>query len=256
MLGRLSFVVLNLILTNPVYAEKERIIEYSLDGKTFEGFSVEAPIAKPKGAVLIIHDWMGLTEKTKVKARKVAALGYSVLAIDVFGKGVRPKNPDEAKANSAAYYADRKMFRARVTAGLDQITQLYKVPVQKVAAIGYCFGGTGVLELARTGAKVAGVVSFHGGLDSTNVGDGKRIRTKVLALQGANDPYVPAEHLRDFEEEMKMGNLDWQLVKYGGAVHSFTDPTAGNDSSKGAAYDEKADNRSWEEMKRFFSEIF
>jgi len=127
---------------------------------------------------------------------------------------------------------------------------------KKVAAIGYCFGGTTVIELARSGANISGVVSFHGGLDSPKPEDGKNIKCKVLALHGADDPNVTAKDLAAFEEEMRKSKVDWQLIKYGGAVHAFTQKDAGNDNSKGAAYNELADKRSWEAMEQFFTEIF
>ena len=117
-------------------------------------------------------------------------------------------------------------------------------------------GGTAVLELARSGADLAGVVSFHGGLGSPTPGDARNIKAKVLALHGADDPFVPAAEVAAFEEEMRQGGVDWQLVAYGGAVHAFTDWKVGNDSSKGAAYNERADRRSWEAMKQFFAELF
>src|SRR6185503_1153293 len=127
---------------------------------------------------------------------------------------------------------------------------------RRIAAIGYCFGGTTVLELARSGADVAGVVSFHGGLSAPNPGDAEKIRCKVLAQHGADDPFVPPKEVEGFEQEMREAGADWQLIAYGGAVHSFTDWGAGSDNSKGAAYNEKADHRSWEAMKQFFNELF
>jgi dienelactone hydrolase len=130
------------------------------------------------------------------------------------------------------------------------------VDSKRVAAIGYCFGGTTVIELARSGADITGVVSFHGGLDSPTPADGKNIKCKVLACHGADDPFEKPADLAAFESEMRDAKVDWQLIQYGGAVHSFTQPMAGNDNSKGAAYNEKADKRSWETMKQFLAEIF
>lgn len=150
------------------------------------------------------------------------------------------------------------LYRARLTAGLDFLKADERTDAAKAAAIGYCFGGTGVLELARSGAEIAGVVSFHGGLDGAEgmtAGEGK-IPAKVLVLHGAVDPYVPAEQVAAFEKEMTDAKADWQLVAYGGAVHSFTHKEAGDDPSRGAAYHEAADRRSWEAMKVFFGELF
>jgi dienelactone hydrolase len=127
---------------------------------------------------------------------------------------------------------------------------------RKIAAIGYCFGGTTALELARNGAELAGVVTFHGALGSPTPADAVNIKCRVLALHGADDPFVPAAEVAGFEEEMRKAKVDWQLVAYGGAVHSFTDWNAGDDNSKEAAYNEKADRRSWQAMKDFFKELF
>ena len=147
-------------------------------------------------------------------------------------------------------------MRARVAAALATLKAQPGVAPDKVAAIGYCFGGTTVLELARSGANVAGVVSFHGGLDTPAPQDAKNIHAKVLALHGADDPYVPADQVAAFENEMRQGGVDWQLVAYGGAVHGFTNPANGSDNSKGAAYNAVADARSWAAMQQFFGELF
>ena len=147
-------------------------------------------------------------------------------------------------------------MRARVASGLDVLKNHKLTDTKRIAAIGYCFGGTTVLELARSGADIAGVASFHGGLDTPSPEDAKQIKAKVLALHGGDDPFVTSEHVAAFEDEMKKGGVDWQVNVYGGAVHSFTIPEAGNDPSKGAAYNERADKRSWEAMTNFFAEIF
>ncbi|MEN9826723.1 MAG: hypothetical protein RI953_2468 [Pseudomonadota bacterium] len=230
---------------------KGRAVPYSLDKMEFEGYLVEGG---KKGNVLVVHDWMGLTDKTRAKADAVAALGYTVFAVDVFGKNVRPKTPDEARANSGQYYKDRGLLRERLKAGLAQLVKI--APNKNTGAIGYCFGGTSVVELARSGADLRAVVSFHGGLDSPTPADGKNIKARVLALHGADDPFVSAANLTAFEDEMRANKIDWQLVKYGGAVHSFTDPTAGNDNTKGAAYNAAVDQRSWQAMTNFLEESF
>jgi dienelactone hydrolase len=230
-------------------------IEYKSGDMTFEGY-----VARPKGpssqkfpGVLVIHNWLGLSEETKSKARAVAEMGYVAFAVDVFGKGVRPAQADAAK-NTAAYYSDRKMFRERLALGLEQLKKQRGVNTSKLGAIGYCFGGTGALELARSGADIRAAVSFHGGLDSPTPGDAKNIKASVLALHGADDPYVPDEKVAAFEKEMREAKVDWQLIKYSGAVHSFTEKAAGDDNSKGAAYNEKADRRSFQAMRDLFSE--
>jgi dienelactone hydrolase len=206
--------------------------------------------------VLIVHQWMGLGKYEEKRADMLAKLGYNVLAVDIYGSGVRPKDAKEAGTLAAKYKSDRELLRRRVNAGLDRLKKDDMTDPKRIAAIGYCFGGTAVIELARSGADIAGVVSFHGGLDSPRWEDGKQIKCKVLALHGADDPTVSAKDLSAFENEMKRCNVDWELIQYGGAVHGFTMWDAGNDNSKGVAYNEEADKRSWEEMKLFFAEIF
>ena len=232
-------------------------VEYKQGDATLEGFvAYDDAIQGKRPAVLVVHQWMGLTDYEKHRAEMLAQLGYVAFCADIYGKGVRPQNTAEAGAQAGKYKSDRQLLRARVNAGLEALRQQPLVDSKRIAAIGYCFGGTTVLELARSGADVAGVVSFHGGLDAPNPDDGKNIKCKVLVCHGADDPFSSPQDIAALENEMRKGGVDWQLIKYGGAVHSFTQPMAGNDNSKGAAYNEKADKRSWEEMKRFFAEIF
>jgi dienelactone hydrolase len=183
-------------------------------------------------------------------------MGYVAFAADIYGKGKRAKDAAEAGKLAGVYWSDRKLLRARANAGLDILMKHQFTDPKRVAAIGYCFGGSTVLELARSGADIAGVVSFHGGLDTPDPNDAKNIKAKVLVLTGADDPNVPPSQVLAFAEEMRKARVDWQLVMYGGAVHSFTNPASGNDPSKGVAYNEKADRRSWQAMKDFFAEIF
>jgi dienelactone hydrolase len=145
-------------------------------------------------------------------------------------------------------------MRCCVRAGLDVLRSDPRCDPKRVAAIGHCFGGTCVLELARSSAELAGVVSFHGGLDTPTPADAKNIKCKVLVLHGGDDPHVPRKDVDAFKDEMRAGGVDWQLIIYGGAVHAFTNPAAGNDKAKSAAYNADADRRSWEAMKAFFAE--
>lgn len=234
-------------------AVKTKTVEYKKGKDTFEGVLVYPDNVKGKvPGILMIHNWMGVSDETKKQATRLAELGYAVFAADIYGKGVRPKNAEEAGKLATTYRGgDRKLFRERLQLGLETLRGQKEVDTSKVLAVGYCFGGTGVIELARAGADVKGVVSFHGGLDSPAPLDGKNIKTKVLALHGADDPYVKAEDLAAFEAEMRENKVDWELVKYGNAVHSFTEVGAGNDNSKGAAYNAAADARSFEAFKSF-----
>lgn len=238
-------------------ALQTKTVEYQQGDTTLAGVLVYDDAVKTKRpGVLIVHQWMGITDYEKKRAESLAQLGYVAFCADIYGKGIRPGNTQEAGATAGKYKSNRALLRQRVAAGLEVLKQNQLVDGGKVAAIGYCFGGTTVLELARNGSQLAGVVSFHGGLDSPAPADGKNIQCKVLACHGADDPFVSAKDLAAFESEMRDAKVDWQLISYGGAVHSFTQPMAGNDNSKGAAYNERADKRSWEAMKQFLAEAF
>lgn len=227
----------------------KKAYEYNLAGKKYEGYiAYDDALKGPLPGVLVAHNWMGVTEETQSKVERLASLGYVAFAVDIYGKGVRPKNVEEASALATGFKKDRIPLRNRMHQGLKVLREQKNVDKNKLAVTGYCFGGTAALELARAGADVKAIVSFHGGLDSPKPADGAKIKGRVLALHGADDPYVPAAELAAFEEEMRKNKVDWQLVKYGGAVHSFTEKGAGADNSKGAAYNASADARSWEAM--------
>jgi dienelactone hydrolase len=241
--------------TSSFAAIKTQTVEYKQGDTVLEGYLAydDASTAKRPG-VAIVHDWTGLGDFVKKRAEQIAKLGYVALALDIYGKGVRAKNPEEAGKLAKKYKSDRALMRARATAGLDYLKSNPLVDPSKLAAMGYCFGGTTVLELARSGAPLKALASFHGGLDTPHVEDAKKIKAKVLVMTGGDDPSVPAEQVTAFESEMRNAKVDWQLISYGGAVHAFTNPDAGNDNSKGAAYNEEADRKSWREMKEFFEE--
>ena len=231
-------------------------VEYKQGDTTLEGFlAYDDSISGKRPGVLVVHQWLGLTGYEKHRVEMLAQLGYVAFCADIYGKGVRPKDVSEAGTESTKYKSDRQLLRARVNAGLDELKKNQFVDTSRVAAIGYCFGGTTVIELARSGADLNGVVSFHGGLDSPTPADGKNIKCKVLALAGADDPFQKPEDLTAFESEMRDNKVDWEITFYGGAVHSFTQPDPGF-SNPGAKYNEKADKRSWQAMKDFFAEIF
>ncbi len=234
---------------------KTEVVEYRDGDVVLEGYlAYDDAIAGKRPGVLVVHEWNGHNPYVRKRAEQLARLGYVAFALDMYGKGVRAKDAKEAGALASIYKGDRKLMRARAAAGLDVLRNQPRVDRSRLAAIGYCFGGTTALELARSGADLVSVVSFHGGLDTPTPGDARNIKGKVLALHGGDDPYVPTKQVEAFQEEMRKGGVDWQFVSYGGAVHSFTNPEAGSDNSKGAAYNERADHRSWEAMKTFFAE--
>ncbi len=234
-----------------------KTVEYK-EGKTaLEGYLVyDDAVQGKRPGILVVHDWLGVGDYVRGRADQLAQLGYVVFAADIYGKGVRPKDSAEAMELVKIYKGNRPLMRARAQAAYSELLKQPQTDPSRLAAIGYCFGGTTALELARSGVPLAGVVSFHGGLDTPAPQDAKNIKAKILALHGADDPYVPPDQVAAFEKEMTDAKVDWQLVKYSGAVHGFTIPASGNDNSKGAAYNAAADRRSWQAMKDFFAEIF
>jgi dienelactone hydrolase len=234
-----------------------RIVTFEHDGVVLEGYLAwDDALEGPRPGVLVIHQWMGLSDNERMRADMLAGLGYVALATDVYGQGIRPQSVAEASEQAGKFYGDRNLYRARLQAGLAELKRQEGVDQDRLAAIGYCFGGAGALELARSGAGLAGAVSFHGNLDTPLPAAAGDIKGKVLVCHGAVDPYVKPEAVHGFLEEMEGAGVDYQLIMYGGAVHAFTQKGAGDDPSKGAAYDEAADRRSWIAMKDFFAEIF
>ena len=244
-------------LALPAFAEiKTATVSYK-DGDTeLEGYVAYDDVkAGLRPGVLVIHDWTGVQDYAQQRTRQLAELGYVAFAADIYGKGVRPTDPKECAAEAGKYKGNLPLLRKRVQLGLDQLKLQPQVDPKKLAAIGYCFGGTSVLELARSGAEIDGVVSFHGGLGTTMPAQPDGVKAKVLVLHGAVDPFVKPEEVNAFKEEMKKANVSLEFVAYPDAVHSFTKKAAGNDPSKGNAYNEKADKESWSEMKQFFGKV-
>lgn len=249
--------ILTLVLCAPfVVAGQGREIVYTDGATKLTGFFVKAKSAKGRApGVVILHQWMGLTNHEKTSANKLSALGYHAFAADTYGSGVVPKNAKEAGALSGKMKSDYVLYQSRIKAAIDELVKLGADP-NRIAVIGYCYGGTGAVEAARGGLPVAGVVSFHGGLAKNAGQPNGPVTTKVLILHGADDPYESKEEIEKFQQEMRNAKADWQMVYYANAVHSFTEPGAGNDNSKGAAYNALAARRSWEDMKQFLNEIF
>lgn len=232
-------------------------VEYRDGGVLLEGYlAYDASIKTKRPGVLIIHEWTGIGPYVKNRAEQLARLGYVAFAADIYGKGIRPANTDEAARQAGIYRADRQLMRSRAAAAFIELKKMPLVDAGRTAVVGYCFGGGVALELARSGAELSGVASFHGNLDTPSPGDAKNIKAKVIAFHGADDPYVTPAIVSAFQDEMRGGGVDWQMVIYGGAVHSFSNPASGNDTNAGVAYNEKADKRSWQALQDFFGEIF
>ena len=244
-----------LLVPTMVFAKvKTEKVVYEKDGVKMEGLLAYNDSVKGKRpAVLVFHDWMGNGPYTEMRAKQLAEKGYIAFAADIYGQGVRPTDMAGASDLAKKYRDDRKTMRARAQAALATMIAQKNVDATRTAAIGFCFGGTVALELARDGAPVKGVVSFHGGLAAPV--KATTLAPKILALHGADDPFVPAAEVAEFQAEMRAAKADWEFISYGNAVHSFTHKDAGTDNSKGAAYNELAEKRSFREMDNFFKEI-
>lgn len=248
--------ILSILALFFVLQTSAEVVSYGPD-KKFEGFLVKPKkLTTQTPGILMIHNWMGLSEETKKQAQRFADLGYVVFLADIYGKDNMPKNQKEAGAIATTFKTDRKLFRERLNQSLEQLKSVKNIDLKKLAVVGYCFGGTGAIELARSGANINGAISFHGGLDSPTPDDGKNIKAKILALHGAIDPFVSAKDIQAFESEMQSSHVDYQLVKYADTVHSFTEQAAGDDITKGAAYNLSSDKRSFVAAQNFLSEIF
>jgi dienelactone hydrolase len=236
-------------------AVKTKVADYQIGSATFEGFWAYDDAQKGKRpGVVIFSAWTGISDNEREHAERLAKLGYAVFVADTYGKGINPKPGKEAGMESGKYINNRPLYRERAEAGLTQLTKNPMVDGSRIAAIGYCFGGVGALELGRTGAPLKAIVVFHSDLSDPTPADDKNIKGHVLALQGGDDPLVPQAANDEFEKEMREANVDWQLVAYSHTVHAYTDKEAGSDNSKGAAYNAESEKRSWIAMKDFFAE--
>ncbi|MEA9356163.1 dienelactone hydrolase family protein [Bacteriovorax sp. PP10] len=250
----IKVLILSLLFTVTAQAKvKTEKVEYKSGDLTFEGFLAYDTLSQgKKPGIMVVHNWMGITAETESKVMEMAKLGYVVMAGDIYGKGIRPKDAAEAGALAGKYKADLKTLRERANLAIDELKKQKKVDTSKIFVVGYCFGGTTAIEVARSGTDLRGVITFHGGLTPSN--DDKNIKGPLLVLHGAVDPFVPKADFDGFVKGMNDAKIDYQLVSYANAVHSFTEKGAGNDNSKGAAYNELADKRSWIAMKDFLAE--
>jgi dienelactone hydrolase len=233
-----------------------KTVEYRQDGTVLKGYLAYDDVSRAKRpGVLVVHEWWGLNDYAKKRAEQLAGLGYVALAADMYGEGATTRDPQEA-GRWAGAVKGTPLIRSRAQAALKVLAANPLVNPRRLAAIGFCFGGTTVLELAYSGADLAGVVSFHGGLPRPQPGEMKGIKASILVLHGADDPHVPAAEVAAWQEAMRTAGADWQMVFFGGVVHGFTNPAAGNNKASGVAYDARADRRSFRYMREFFQEIF
>jgi dienelactone hydrolase len=254
-----AFAITSLLcLASIVHGEiKSRAIEYKAGDTILEGYLAydDALVGKRPG-VLIVHEWWGHDEYVRQRARQIAELGYVAFAVDMFGKGVKTDSPEEAAKLAGPVGGNPELTVERFTAALDVLKQQEQVDERKIGAMGYCFGGSIVLQAARAGLPLAGVVSFHGALGTTTPAREDTLVAKIQVHNGADDAFVSADELATFQKEMQAAKADWLLVQHGNAVHSFTNPKADERKMNSVAYNEAADTRSWEMMKAFWAEVF
>ena len=235
---------------------QSRLIEYRDGDTVLEGrIAFDDSIEGPRPGVLVSHAWGGRSDFEDGKADDLARLGYAAMALDLYGQGVRGSGPEENAALMQPFLDDRAMLQQRLLVSLATLREQDVVDAGQVAAIGFCFGGLCVLDIARTGEDLAGVVSFHGLFGAPGNTASNRVRAKVLALHGWNDPMAPPDAVDGLASELTSMGADWQLHAYGNTMHAFTNPAA-NDADMGTVYNANADRRSWQAMTNFLDELF
>lgn len=253
----LAIVIFSLVFVASVHAIETESVTYSDGEVTLEGYRAYPENMKgPQPGVLIIHQWKGLGDYEKRRARQLARMGYVAFAGDIYGADTRPSTNHEAAIASSTFRENRNFYRRRAKTALDILRNDDRVRSDDLAAIGYCFGGTGVLELARAGVKIDAVVSFHGGLSNPTPDQNKTIHPTVQVHHGAEDPHVSKKQVQSFWNEMEASNADWDINIYSNTVHGFTEREAGSDPSDGLAYNARADQLSWQRMQLLFQRVF
>ena len=225
-------------------------VAYSYNGKPMKGYVAwDDAKSGPRPGVLVIHEWWGLNDYIRGRARQMAEMGYVAFAPDMYGEGKVTADPKEAEKMSSAVF---KELGPRAQAGLEALRKQKGVDAKRIGAMGFCFGGSSVLALAYTGADLKGAVTFHGGLFPPQPGQAAKIRAPILILHGDSDTFTEPKDVAATKKALDEGKVDWLMVSYARAVHGFTNPDAGKFNIPGLAYDEKAATRSWDEMRRFF----
>ncbi len=250
-----KYLFLGVLLYSASTVAQLRPVQYKDAAQVLNGLAIKpSKVSAQKPGILVLPAWKGIDQHAKTTAEKLAKLGYYAFVADIYGEGNYPQTIADAGKMAGFYKKNTLLYQKRIELALEQLIQSGANP-DNIAVIGFCFGGTGALEAARKNINVKGVVSFHGGLGRDTTLPITPITTKVLACHGADDPYVSKEEIAGFQQEMREAKADWEMIYYANAVHSFTDPEAGNDNSKGAAYNEKAAQRSFEHMKLFLNEV-
>lgn len=260
---KLTLIAIGLMLgcsTTALAAVKGMEVAYGAGETTMKGyFAYDESLTGKRPGILVVHEWWGLNDYARKRVRMLAELGYPALAVDMYGEGKTAAHPDDAGKFAGELRKNLPLAKARFLAALDFLRQQPTVDASRIAAIGYCFGGGVVLEMARAGVDLDGVASFHGSLETANPVSPGQVRAKVLVLNGADDPFVTPEQIAAFRKEMEAAGVDYRFVNYPGAKHSFTNPEAdafGKKFNLPLAYDPEADRKSWQALQEFFAGIF
>jgi len=252
-----SMVLAMVLIGSAVQAELYRkVVSYQDDGVKLQGYLAYNDFFKGKRpAVLVVHEWWGLNHYARSRVEQLAAMGYVAFALDMYGEGKATTHPSQAGEWSKQIRSNVKKWQQRAIAGLEVLRKHPKVDTARIAAIGYCFGGATVQQLAYSGADVKGVVSFHGSLLPPVGVRTENVKASILICHGAADPFVKEGQIEEYASAMEKSGLDWQLIMYGGARHSFTNPGADKMGMDALKYSKSADQRSWADMKVFFAEV-
>lgn len=247
-----------MLMMHSVSAEvKTESIEYQADGQSFTGYlAYDDSLSGKRPGILVVHEWWGLGEHEKNSARKLAELGYVAFVVDMYGSGKLTDKPDQAKAWMQEVTTDVDWWRERAKQGIEQLKKQSRVDAEKLAAIGYCFGGGTVLQLAYGGSELKGVVSFHGSLPVPDKAAYGKITPRILVAHGNADGFVPRDLVNQFQVVLDEANASWEMITYGNVRHSFTNPKADSRGMEALKYDAYADKHSWQAMQHFFNTLF
>jgi dienelactone hydrolase len=260
---KLAILVISFIIAGSAIVQAEikgKTVEYSVNNVTLNGYLAFDDANKEKRpAILVVHEWWGITDYPKKRADMLASLGYVAFAVDMYGEGKVADNPNDAQKYAAESMKDVSLLKAKFIAAIEFLKRNEYVDSSRIAAIGYCYGGGVVLNMARAGVDLKGVVSFHGSLTPVIPIEKRKINAKILVCNGGSDKFVSEKNINDFKQEMKNAGIDYRFISYKGALHAFTNPAAtelGKKFNMPIAYNEKGDKKSWKEMRIFLKSIF
>jgi len=260
-MNKLIFVVILLLLSSGAQAMVQgKEVAYSNNGEILKGYiAYDDAIKGKRPGVLVVHEWWGHNEYSRKRARMLAELGYTALALDMYGDGKQAHHPDEAGKFSGEVAKNLPLAKARFEAAMKILKQQPNVDASNIAVLGYCFGGSVVLQMARLGEDLKGVASFHGGLATQTPAQPGKVKAHIISFTGADDPMIPPEQVAAFKQEMEQAGVNYKVVTFPGVKHSFTNPAADENGRKfnlPLAYDAAADKESWEETKVFLADVF